>query len=93
MFHQYFIFLGRNTNLYIFGNYYFMKKNFLLVVFLIFTIRAIPQSVFPVNGIKKVDNDVFVFKNANINIDENTVLNNAILIVSKGKIVDVVSSV
>jgi imidazolonepropionase-like amidohydrolase len=70
-----------------------MKKNFLLVVFFIFSIRAIPQSVFPVNGIKKVDNDVFVFKNANITIDENTVLNNAILIVSKGKIVDVGSSI
>ncbi|MFN5627880.1 MAG: amidohydrolase, partial [Bacteroidota bacterium] len=70
-----------------------MKKIIFQVVLIVFATKAFTQSVFPANGIKKVDNDVFVFKNANINIDENTVLSNAILIVSKGKIIDVGSGI
>jgi imidazolonepropionase-like amidohydrolase len=70
-----------------------MKKNSTLAVFVLSTIQAIAQSVFPVNGIKKTNNDVFVFKNATVNVDENTILNNAVLIVSKGKIIDVGTSV
>ena len=66
-----------------------MKKNISVIVLILFTIKAISQSVFPVNGIKKTKNDVFVFKNATIIVDENTQLTNAILIVSKGKIIDV----
>ena len=66
-----------------------MKKSSSILVLILFTINAFSQTVFPVNGIKKTNNDVFVFKNATIFVDENTQINNSTLVVSKGRIIDV----
>lgn len=54
-----------------------------------YSIQTKAQSIAPINGIKEFDNSIVVFKNANIVVNENTQLENALLLIQKGKIIDV----
>ncbi|MGI8951129.1 MAG: amidohydrolase family protein [Chitinophagaceae bacterium] len=66
-----------------------MKPYKLLLFFCFFTITAIGQETFPVNGVTDVRSNYFAFTNATIVKDAQTILQNATMIIKQGKIVSV----
>src|SRR3954447_14124966 len=66
-----------------------MKHLKLLLLFCLSGTVAVAQETFPVNGVADIRRDYFAFTNATIVKDPQTILQNATLIIKKGKIVSV----
>src|SRR3954451_8171526 len=70
-----------------------MKHLKLLFLCCCVCIMSAAQETFPVNGVTDIRNDNFAFINATIVKDAQTILQNATLVIKKGKIVDVGANV
>ena len=66
-----------------------MNKKLLLILLLLPFYAAMAQETFPVNGVHDDRPEIYAFTNATIHKDHNQVLNNATMVIQKGKITSV----
>ena len=70
-----------------------MKKLLLLTMLVMFFIKALPQNNYPVVGVSDERMQVYGLTNARVVVDYNHVLEDADLLIVKGKIVSIRSTV
>lgn len=65
-----------------------MKKILILLIFFIVSVTIYAQDTYPVNGIDFKNNNYYAFKNAVLHVDYKTIIQDAILLIRSGKIIN-----